>query len=61
MKETQDKIREYTRERNWHTLHPADLVKSISIESAELLELYQWGRKDTSEIKQDTELIQKTK
>lgn len=61
MKELQNKIREYTKERNWDTLHPADLVKSILIESAELLELYQWGREEISEIKQHTELIQKTK
>lgn len=61
MKKVQDKIREYTKERNWDTLHPADLVKSVSIESAELLELYQWGRKDVSEIREDEQLIQKTK
>ena len=61
MKKVQEKIREYTKERNWDSLHPSDLAKSVSIESSELLELYQWGRKDISEIVQDKKLIQKTK
>lgn len=36
-------------ERNWEKYHtPTNLAKSISIESAELLELYQWS--DTADI-----------
>lgn len=61
MKNLQEKIRTYAIERNWGNLHPSDLAKSVSIESAELLELYQWGRKDISEIIQDEKLIQRTK
>ncbi len=38
----------YLKERGWLDLHPADLAKSIVIESAELLEIFQWDntRKD---------------
>jgi NTP pyrophosphatase (non-canonical NTP hydrolase) len=61
MKKLQEKIKEFSKERNWDALHPSDLVKSISIESAELLELYQWGRQDISKIKTDNQLLQKTR
>jgi len=37
-------IIEFRDNRNWGVHHtPSNLVKSISIEAAELLELYQWG------------------
>lgn len=42
MKEVTEFLRGYLAERNWLDLRPSDLAKSISIESAELLELFQW-------------------
>ncbi len=37
-------LRKFVAERNWEQFHtPENLAKSISIESAELLELFQWG------------------
>ena len=37
-------LRQFVAERNWKQFHtPENLVKSISIESAELLELFQWS------------------
>jgi dCTP diphosphatase len=37
-------IRQFVTERNWQQFHtPENLAKSISIESAELLELFQWS------------------
>lgn len=37
-------IIEFREKRNWGKAHtPSNLVKSISIEASELLELYQWG------------------
>lgn len=37
-------IIEFRNKRNWENSHtPSNLAKSISIEAAELLELYQWG------------------
>ena len=43
-KETIDRIRKFTEERNWDQFHsPANLAKSISIEANELLECFQWS------------------
>jgi NTP pyrophosphatase (non-canonical NTP hydrolase) len=37
-------LRQFVAERNWQKFHtPENLAKSISIESAELLELFQWS------------------
>lgn len=42
-KDFTERIRQFTLDRNWGQFHsPANLVKSIVIESAELLELFQW-------------------
>lgn len=42
-------IIDFRNERNWERHHtPVNLAKSISIEAAELLELYQWN--DTANI-----------
>ena len=49
-------IIEFRDDRNWGIHHtPSNLVKSISIESAELLELYQWGDKaqDIERVKEE--------
>lgn len=41
--ETIDRIRKFTEDRDWDQFHsPANLAKSICIESAELLECFQW-------------------
>ena len=38
-------LRTFVDEREWDKFHtPENLAKSISIEAAELLELYQWGQ-----------------
>jgi dCTP diphosphatase len=42
MKVLEVEIRSYLEERNWMKLRPSDVAKSISIEAAELLELFQW-------------------
>ena len=42
-KETIERIRRFTEERDWSQFHtPANLAKSISIEAGELLECFQW-------------------
>ena len=39
-----NKIREFTEARNWRQFHTGvNLAKSLVIEAAELLELYQWS------------------
>ena len=50
----QDRLREFTRERDWSQFHtPENLAKSISIEAGELLERFQWGAPDTWEDVED--------
>ena len=40
----QARIKQFTRDRDWEQFHsPANLTKSIVIESAELLEHFQWA------------------
>lgn len=46
--ETIEKIINFRDERNWSQFHnPKDLAISISLESAELLECFQWSGSDT--------------
>lgn len=43
-----EKIRAFTEERNWKQFHSGEnLAKSLIIEAAELLELYQWSSETT--------------
>jgi NTP pyrophosphatase (non-canonical NTP hydrolase) len=43
-------LRAFVAEREWDQFHsPENLAKSISIEAAELLELYQWGKTPNQE------------
>lgn len=44
---TIDRIRQFTKERDWNQFHsPANLAKSIMIEAGELLECFQWSDED---------------
>ena len=46
-KETIERIRKFTYDRDWNLFHtPANLAKSISIEANELLECFQWDDKN---------------
>lgn len=56
MKELEQEIKEYLVERNWYGLEPADLAKSIMIEGAELLELFQWKNYSIDEINANEKL-----
>ena len=45
--ETIDQVLKFREERNWKQFHnPKDLAISISLEAAELLEIFQWGDGD---------------
>ena len=45
--ETKERIRRFRDERDWSQFHtPENLAKSIVIESAELLECFQWNADD---------------
>ncbi len=61
MKKYEDVIRAYLKERKWDNLRPADIAKSISIEAAELLEIFQWTNKSLEEVKNDKETLEKIK
>lgn len=61
MKKYEAEIRKYLKERKWDNLRPGDIAKSISIESAELLELFQWTNNSLEEVKRDKEKIEQIK
>ena len=45
--ETIDKVLKFRDDRNWRQFHnPKDLAISISLEAAELLEIFQWSAED---------------
>lgn len=47
-------MRQFVAERNWQQFHsPENLAKSISIESSELLELFQWSEPSSIEEVKD--------
>ena len=54
-KETIDQVLKFRDDRNWRQFHnPKDLALSISLEAAELLEVFQWSGADTvCEAKKD--------
>lgn len=61
MKDLEKSIYKYLEERNWHHPRPGDLSKSIMIEGAELLELFQWENLSLEEIKDNPDKIEKIK
>lgn len=61
MEKYEDLIREYLVERDWDQLRPADLAKSISIEAAELLEIFQWSNQSLTEVQEDAEKLEAVK
>ena len=61
MKEYEKLVKEYLEERNWNNLRPSDIAKSISIESSELLELFQWTNQSLEDVKKDKDIIEKVK
>ena len=52
MDELRDEIIKFQKERDWKKFHtPENLAKSISIDAAELLEHFQWGKEyDIDEV-----------
>ncbi|MBQ6563264.1 MAG: nucleotide pyrophosphohydrolase [Clostridiales bacterium] len=54
--DTIERIRRFSKERDWEQFHtPANLAKSISIEANELLECFQWSDKnyDLEHVKEE--------
>jgi NTP pyrophosphatase (non-canonical NTP hydrolase) len=53
MRELEAKIYKFLQDRKWDNLRPSDLAKSIMIEGAELLELFQWENLPLAEVRKD--------
>jgi NTP pyrophosphatase (non-canonical NTP hydrolase) len=53
MKELEQKILKHLQARGWDNLRPSDIAKSIMIEGAELLELFQWENHTLAEVKKN--------
>lgn len=61
MKDLEREIFKYLKERNWHKIRPSDVAKSITIEAAELLELFQWIDLTIAETKKNKEKLEEIK
>ncbi len=57
----QKKIHKYLKARKWLDLKPADVAKSVVIESAELLEHFQWSSPTKKEIQNKPEVLKEIK
>lgn len=61
MKKYEKYIKKYLKERSWDNLRPSDIAKSISIEAAELLEIFQWTNTSLEDVKKDKEKLEMIK
>ncbi|MFA4818915.1 MAG: MazG-like family protein [Patescibacteria group bacterium] len=61
MKKLEQRIHKYLKARGWHNLRPVDLAKSIMIEGAELLEIFQWENLSLEEVKRQPEKMEHIK
>jgi NTP pyrophosphatase (non-canonical NTP hydrolase) len=61
MKELEKKVYRHLKARGWDKLRPSDLAKSIMIEGAELLELFQWENLSLEEVRNDKEKLEEIK
>lgn len=61
MKNIESEIKRFLVERGWDKLRPSDLAKSISIEAAELLEVFQWTSLNIEETKCDAQRMEDIK
>lgn len=61
MKNTEEKVRKFMLDRGWDKQQPDHIAKSISIEAAELLELFQWSNPTAQEIKKNESMLTELK
>ena len=61
MKELEKLVLGYLKERDWDQLRPSDMAKSIMIEGAELLELFQWENLPLKDVRSDPEKLARVK
>jgi len=58
MKDLEKAVYKFLKDRKWDNLRPSDISKSIMIEGAELLELFQWENLSLNDIKADKDKIE---
>ncbi|MBI2637944.1 MAG: nucleotide pyrophosphohydrolase [Candidatus Sungbacteria bacterium] len=58
MNDLEKRIKKHLEERGWDHLRPSDIAKSIMIEGAELLELFQWENRELEDVKKDLEKVE---
>jgi NTP pyrophosphatase (non-canonical NTP hydrolase) len=61
MKDLEKRIKKHLEERGWDTLRPGDIAKSIMIEGAELLELFQWENPELEAVRQEPKKLEEIK
>lgn len=61
MENLEIRIKQYLKERGWDHLRPSDIAKSIMIEGAELLELFQWENQELEDVKNNLEKVEDIK
>ena len=61
MKDLEIKVYQHLKARKWDNLRPVDVAKSIMIEGAELLELFQWENLSLEEVKKNKKKISEIK
>jgi NTP pyrophosphatase (non-canonical NTP hydrolase) len=59
MKEIEERLESFLKDRGWDTLRPGDVAKSIAIESGELLEIFQWDNPPLDDVKKDVPRMEK--
>jgi NTP pyrophosphatase (non-canonical NTP hydrolase) len=55
MSKLEAEVKRFLEARGWDTLRPSDLAKSIIIEAAELLEIFQWKSRTIEETKENAD------
>lgn len=58
---SEERVIAFMQERGWDKVLPGDVAKSIMIEGAELLELFQWKNPTFDEVKNDAQKLEKIK
>lgn len=61
MNSIEKKVKKYLKARKWEKNEPVNISKSIIIEGAELMELFQWDNPKRAEILKNNELKTKIK
>lgn len=61
MKDLEKDVYQHLKDRRWDNLRPADIAKSIMIEGAELLELFQWENLPLEDVRKNVEKVQQIK